>query len=123
MTGQDHRHHPRTFFEPDAGVRAEFDHSAGNRQPFPAVVMNISVGGIGIATRETLSGRLQKGDSLVLKRLKVRESNTAIRGLHCQVQWVLEEPGDDKRLLGLEFQTVDPLMLGVLRRFIGSFES
>lgn len=119
MTGAEHRHHPRTFFDPVAGITADFE-SVSDGRCFPAVVMNASIGGIGVATRETLSGKISRGDQLTLKIIKVRDSNTPIRGIPCVVQWVLEEPASDKLTMGMEFPALDPVMRGVLQKFVES---
>ena len=118
MTNAEHRQYPRVFLPADAGVTGHFEKHNGSLTKFPAVVMNLSQGGIGVATRQQLSGQVHMGDNLTLNMVKRKSSNTPIRGITTVVQWVLEEPASDKLVLGLEFSSIDPLMRGVIGNFM-----
>jgi len=118
MTDADHRQYPRVFLAADAGVTGHFEKHNGRLTKFPAVVMNLSQGGIGVATRRQLSGQVQKGEQLTLSMVKRKAGTTPIRGITTVVQWVLEEPASDKLVLGLEFSGIDPLMRGVIGNFM-----
>jgi c-di-GMP-binding flagellar brake protein YcgR len=114
----EHRQYPRVFLPTNAGVTGHFEKYNGSLTKFPAVVMNLSQGGIGVATRRQLSGQVLNGDQLTLSVVKRNDSSTPIRGITTVVQWVLEEPTSDKLVLGLEFSGVDPLMRGVIGNFM-----
>jgi c-di-GMP-binding flagellar brake protein YcgR len=118
VTNAEHRQYPRVFLPADAGVTGHFEKLNGSLTKFPAVVMNLSQGGIGVATRQQLSGQVQKGDHLTLSVIKRKDGFTPIRGIPTVVQWVLEEPASDKLVLGLEFSGIDPLMRGVIGNFM-----
>ena len=118
MSNAEKRQHPRVFFSDDAGIIAYFEHKQGDGKPFPAFVMNMSAGGLGVSTHERLSGSVKQGDLLHLNYIKVKGSTSSIRGLPAKAQWVLEEPTNDKLVLGLEFYDVSTLMEGRLRQFL-----
>ena len=121
MPNAEHRQYPRVFLPADAGVTGHFEKHNGSVVKFPAVVMNLSQGGIGVATRQQLSGPIRKGDQLTLSVVKRKDGSTPIRGIATVVQWVLEEPASDKLVLGLEFSGIDPIMRGVIGNFMEMF--
>jgi len=114
----DKRLHPRAFFDEDAGITAYFERNRGDEKPFPSFVINMSVGGLGISTRERLSGKFAQGDIIHLNFIKNGSATTSIRGISCEVKWILEEPTNDKLVLGLEFRVLDGVMEGVIQQFI-----
>jgi len=114
----ENRQHQRVFFDEDAGVIAYFERNKGDGSPFPAHVMNMSAGGLGVSTREHISGSVKQGDTLHLNFIKKHDATSSVRGIQARIQWVLEEPTNDKLVLGLEFRGVDALMLGVIQKFI-----
>ena len=118
MSHAEKRQHPRVFFNETSDIVAHFERNKGDGEGFAAFVMNMSVGGIGISTRERTSGVIKQGDTLHLNFIKQGGSTSPVRGITSRVQWVLEEPTSDKLVVGLEFMLVDSLMGGVIQKFL-----
>ena len=118
MSHSDNRHFPRVFFLDEAHISGNFSHADSDDQPFPAIIVNMSEGGIGISTRSRFSGDLREGQRLQLDFIKVAGSTSPLRNILTRVQWVLEEPAGDKLIAGLDFRGIDELTRGLVRRFM-----
>lgn len=118
MPHTDNRHFPRVFFPDEAHISGNFSHADSDDQPFPAIIVNMSEGGIGISTRSRFSGDLREGQRLQLDFIKVAGSTSPLRNILTRVQWVLEEIGSDKLIVGLEFRGIDELTRGLVRQLV-----
>lgn len=112
------RYHTRVFFSEDARISANFSHLDTEWPDFPAIVMNMSEGGIGVTTRARFSGNLSQGQRLQLTFVQVAGTQSRLTNLLTRVQWMVEEEMSDKLLLGLEFRGVDAVTRLLITRFM-----
>ena len=132
MTHEVWRSSPRVFFSDDDAVIAYLETDGPSKKEFPATVMNMSEGGLGMAALPRSCGMLQTGDLLYLKSVKVKDPASTIRGIRTKggptvtgiktkVRWVLEDSNSDRLTMGVEFLGIDVQIQGVIRQFLNGF--
>ncbi|NOY69876.1 MAG: PilZ domain-containing protein [Deltaproteobacteria bacterium] len=95
------RKYQRVFFAPASRLSADFE------QPgITAVVLDISLGGMGASIKRTNGQKFKKNDRIRLCTIKGRDGLEINAGFEIEIRWIIDQPGFEHIAFGCRF--LDP---------------
>lgn len=118
---KDNRQGLRIYFSAEDGVNGELKAEGNGNETFPARILNLSEGGIGLSLDAKTGRMLQKGDRLVLNGMSGIGGSLFTDAALLEVAWILNHEGFDHVGAGCSFILVSVPDMERIRTFIDSY--
>lgn len=122
MSGEsrDQRRHERLYLSTSEGIIGVFTHT-GHRVDLEARIVDISMGGIGLALKKDGVQGVTKGDLLVLKKVSGNPYLRPMSNIVMRIRWVLYHETLDHVGCGCEFINIPQVYGLLIQQFIRAY--
>lgn len=114
------RQYNRMFFSKQDGPVAYFTLPESQEQTISAIVMDLSLGGLGLSIRKNES-TVNMGDCLILTKIKGSKGLETIANVETEVRWIQNYENFDHVLFGCEFLNASERLREQIQQFINSW--
>jgi len=102
----DKRRNRRAFFTFDDNIDVTVVNMDNGKEPFPATLLSISVGGVSITTGRNRLNRVKAGDHLIIKDIRTPNPLGPIDQVETQILYILDDDHSVRIAMGCEFQNI-----------------
>ena len=114
------RQYNRMFFSKQDGPVASFTLPDPHEKTISAIVMDLSLGGLGLSIRKN-ENMVNIGDHLILTKIKGSTGLQTIANIETKVRWIQNYENFDHILFGCEFLNASESLREQIQQFINSW--
>lgn len=121
MNGIERRQYKRMFFSIEEGPLAVFALPDVGKEVLTAIVMDLSLGGLGLSVRKGGNVRINVGDRLILTEIKGAANLRPISNMETEIKWIQNYRAFKHILFGCEFVNATDTVREQIQQFINSW--
>jgi len=116
--GKERRRYERVFFTRDEEIVGSISFPNREATPIPAGVLNLSECGICIFFKRKLTGRVIKGDRMILHSIKGFSPELSLRDVKMEVKWIMDHKAFENLEMGCEMLDIPEEQRSAIRGII-----
>lgn len=118
--GKERRRYERVFFARDEAIVGSISFLNRETAPIAAGVLNLSECGICIFFKRKLSGKVIKGDRMILHSIKGFSPELSLQDVQMEVRWIMDHKAFENLELGCEMLDVTEEQRSAIREIVAS---